>query len=91
MASKPGRIAVQRLDSGFYRAQGDGPCEWAQWDPKAGLTDADFFPEASEAFRRKLRKLDLGLACASCGWLEVEHHIDGLERAPCNEYVAAVR
>mgnify|MGYP001593258021 CR=1 FL=1 len=48
-------VTIQRLDSGYYRAQGKGPCEWAQWQAGLPLRDEDFFPEASEAFRRALR------------------------------------
>lgn len=81
------RIVVERLSSGFYRAQGSGPCEWAQWDPKAAIADGDFFPEASAIFRSALRGLSLGPACLACGYLEFEHDIDGEEKAPCEGFV----
>lgn len=44
-------IEIKRLASGYLRAQGGGPCEWAQW-PEDRLPAADdFFPEASGNFR----------------------------------------
>ena len=47
-------IAIKRLPSGYLSAQGDGPCEWAQWHEDEPPTDDDFFPEASADFRRAL-------------------------------------
>ena len=48
------KLIVKQLSTGYYRAQGNGPCEWAQWPSNRGLQDSDFFPEASNAFRRSL-------------------------------------
>lgn len=47
-------MTIKRLESGYLRAQGSGPCEWAQWPEGQMPRDADFFPEASEEFRRQL-------------------------------------
>ena len=51
------RIRVQLLSTGYYRAQGSGPSEWAQWPVGEALSDAHFFPEASPHFRRTLTRL----------------------------------
>lgn len=48
-------IKVERLSTGYLRAQGVGPCNWAQWPETRDLEDGDFFPEASDNFRRNLR------------------------------------
>ena len=45
---------IKRLDSGYLRAQGNGPCEWAQWPEGTLPKQEHFFPEASEKFRREL-------------------------------------
>jgi hypothetical protein len=50
------RIAIKRLESGYLRAQGNGPCEWAQWREGYLPSDKDFFPEASDKFRLQLRR-----------------------------------
>ena len=48
-------ITIQRLESGYLRAQGNGICEWAQWPEHQGEPrESDFFPEASEKFRKEL-------------------------------------
>lgn len=52
------QIEVKLLSTGYFRAQGDGPCEWAQWpatrwEPR----DDEFFPEASPRFRQDLHRL----------------------------------
>jgi hypothetical protein len=47
-------IKVERLSTGYIRAQGDGPCEWAQWPEHHYPQPQDFFPEASATFRRDL-------------------------------------
>jgi hypothetical protein len=47
-------IEIKRLDSGYLHARGNGPCEWAQWPEGREPTERDFFPEASESFRRAL-------------------------------------
>jgi hypothetical protein len=49
-------IEVKLLPTGYYRAQGQGPCEWAQWPKGEPLRDEHFFPEASAKFREGLRK-----------------------------------
>lgn len=49
-------MQIKRLDSGYLRAQGNGPCEWAQWPEHRKPIDSDFFPEASESFRRELAR-----------------------------------
>lgn len=49
-------INVERLSTGYLRAQGPGPCNWAQWPETREVEDGDFFPEASEGFRRRLRE-----------------------------------
>ena len=48
------RIEIKKLDSGYWHARGIGPCNWAQWI--GPLTDDAFFPEASDEFRRALRR-----------------------------------
>ena len=48
-------IEIKELSSGYLRAQGQGPCEWAQWPKGESLTAAAFFPEASPRFRTDLR------------------------------------
>jgi hypothetical protein len=48
-------IEVKMLDTGYYRAQGNGPCEWAQWPVGEDLAEEHFFPEASRSFRSALR------------------------------------
>ena len=56
MPTDYGPIIVEELPSGYLRAQGRGPCEWAQWpgwEPEP--RESDFFPEASIAFRCALR------------------------------------
>ena len=47
-------ITIKLLSSAYYRAQGNGPCEWAQWEKGRRLRDSDFFPEASNKFRNQL-------------------------------------
>ena len=47
-------IAIKRLPSGYRRAQGDGPCQWAQWPEGQLPGDDDFFPEATVEFQRAL-------------------------------------
>ena len=49
-------IRIKRLDSGYLRAQGDGPCEWAQWPEDRLPRYEDFFPEASPVFRTALQQ-----------------------------------
>lgn len=48
-------ITIVELSTGYLRAQGNGPCNWAQWLKGAVLRDDDFFPEAGDDFRRALR------------------------------------
>lgn len=50
-------ITIYRLSSGYYHARGRGPCEWAQWPDDRLPEDGEFFPKASEDFRRTLRSL----------------------------------
>jgi len=51
------QITIQLLDTGYFRAQGSGPCEWAQWPKhRFWVKDEEFFPEASDKFREQLRK-----------------------------------
>jgi hypothetical protein len=58
-------IKLQRLDSGYIRAQGNGPCNWAQWMEGSWPKESDFFPEACEEFRRDLvRQLERERAVA---------------------------
>ena len=77
------RILVERLPNGFYKASHGA--NWAEWNPADGPGRAH--GNSTPAFRRELARLNLGLGCKSCTYLEVEHHIDGDERAPCNEFV----
>lgn len=44
-------IEIHELESGYLRAQGTGPCEWAQWPKDRKPLESDFFPEASTRFR----------------------------------------
>lgn len=54
-------IKIVELSTGFMRAQGDGPCEWAQWPKQDHVRDEHFFPESSELFRRALKsKINTG-------------------------------
>ena len=54
-------IHIQTLPTGYYRAQGHGPCEWAQWPAGEPLREEHFFPEASRSFREALRdRVDAG-------------------------------
>ena len=48
-------IEIKEMGTGYYRAQGYGPCEWAQWPVGETLREEHFFPEASVAFREMLR------------------------------------
>lgn len=46
-------ITVTRLESGYFRIAGIGPCEWAQpsrWPCSEDELRASAFPEASECF-----------------------------------------
>ena len=45
---------IKKLSTGYLRAQGDGPCEWAQWPDGGFDPKTSFFPEASESFRKTL-------------------------------------
>ena len=48
-------IEAKRLESGFWRVQGNGPCEWAQpphWPCSEAMLRQSAFPEASESFIR---------------------------------------
>ena len=49
-------IEIKRLTTGYLRAQGTGPCEWAQWPEGESPRDVHFFPEASDSFRNELRE-----------------------------------
>ncbi len=79
-------ILVERLLGGFYRAS-RGACVLT-WDPATEPPTRALTPTTTKAFLRDLRDLDLGAACTSCGYLYYEHHIDGEERAPCNDFAA---
>jgi len=48
------KIHIKKLDTGYYHARGDGPCNWAQWPVGEPLSDEHFFPEAGEEFRQQL-------------------------------------
>jgi hypothetical protein len=53
-------ITVKRLDSGYYRVSGAGPCEWTQppeWPCDEAMLRAHAFPEASESFLRRAAEL----------------------------------
>lgn len=44
---------IKRLESGYYRIEGTGPCEWAQvpyWPCDEQTIRQHAFPEASERF-----------------------------------------
>lgn len=46
-------MRIDRLSSGYWRIQGDGPCEWAQppfWPCDEATLREHAFPEASERF-----------------------------------------
>jgi hypothetical protein len=47
-------IIVKKLSTGHWRAQGNGPCEWAQWPIGRQPREEDCFPEASVQFRNQL-------------------------------------
>lgn len=78
------RIVIERLQDGRYRASRDA--DIVEWDPR-GAAPPTRALRASPTFLHDLARLKLGRGCASCGYIEVEHYIDGAERAPCNEYV----
>jgi hypothetical protein len=50
------KITITALPSGYWHARGTSPCEWAQWPFGEPLTDAHFFAQAGEKFRRELQK-----------------------------------
>ena len=76
-------IVVDRVTFGRYRAtRGAESVEWNAFEP---LTQ-QVLSSVSPHFNRALRDLELGLACRHCGFIEVGHHIDGEERAPCNDF-----
>lgn len=52
-----GRIVIRDIGTGYQRALGSGPCEWAQWPLDRPLTEDAFFPEASGAFRDALYRV----------------------------------
>lgn len=48
-------ITITKLDSGYFRVQGHGPCNWAQppyWPCSEEVIREHAFPEASEEFIR---------------------------------------
>ena len=50
-------IFVQPLSTGYFRIQGEGPCEWAQvpnWPCDEQTIRDHAFPEASEKFIREV-------------------------------------
>lgn len=83
------RISVQRTQRGEYILRGSHSDDVVRWDPRRGPLHRVRFPR--DAFKRQALRLQLGVACEACGFLEVEHHIDGAERAPCNEFRAVTR
>ena len=50
-------ITIKRLSTSYFRAQGNGPCEWAQWPCGEPLSDEHFFVQASDRFRAALFKM----------------------------------
>jgi hypothetical protein len=46
-------IKVERLSTGYIRAQGDGPCEWAQWPEHHYPQPQDFFGDSSDATAKR--------------------------------------
>jgi len=77
-------ILIERLANGDYRAS-RGACS-VEWNPSSEPPTRMLTKTTTRAFLRELRDLDLGVACVGCGQLEYAHHIDGEERAPCNDF-----
>ena len=50
------RISIITLPSNHYLAGGGRANDFAEWEVGKPLTDADFFIDASDNFRRELRK-----------------------------------
>jgi len=87
------RITFERQPNGTYRAwtSTDG-FQSVNWDPRRGrqaVLAATWSYGSGEVFRREATEMirSFGRACRSCSYLELEHNIDGEEKAPCRMFV----
>lgn len=79
-------VTVERLGGGLYRLRDTEKGGEVMWNPSRGPLRRVRFPRSS--FKYEALRLDLGVACADCGYLSFEHYIDGDEKAPCAEFTA---